>query len=125
MTAENKKLVQENEARFQNAQAAWIQSNYKDDKAWAIMWGCVYLACENMCKSKGKGIVIPHLEEKAMDATCKVMAKIKNGEVIGKLSSFCYFPVIEQLYNKNLQFEERTISYEAWQEFQYVEEEKR
>ena len=61
MTAENKKLVQENEAKFQNAQRAWIQSNHKDDKAWATMWTCIYLACENMCKSKGKGIVIPNL----------------------------------------------------------------
>lgn len=124
MTAENKKLVQENEAKFQNAQRAWIQSNHQDDKAWATMWTCIYLACENMCKSKGKGIVIPNLEEKALDATCRVISKIKAGAVVEKLSSFCYFPVIEQLYNKNLQLEERTISYEAWQEFQYAEEEK-
>lgn len=123
---ESKKICKENEEAFQKAwYLYWHQETTKAgmEKQKLMMWNCVYLCCENMCKSKGKGIVIPNLEEKAMDATIKVMAKVQNGFRPQKLSSYCYFPVIEQLYNKQVQKIEKELSYEAWQEWQYAEEE--
>lgn len=88
------------------------------------MWMMVNDCCSNIAKSKLKGVKCPDFDGKVMDATIKCMEKIINGEDPEKLSSFCYFPVIGIIWDRKLQKEERTISFEAWQDWQYAEENK-
>ena len=88
------------------------------------MWVMVNDCCSNIAKSKLKGVKCPDFDGKVMDATIKCMEKIINGEDPEKLSSFCYFPVIGIIWDRKLQKEERTISFEAWQDWQYAEENK-
>ena len=88
------------------------------------MWAMVNDCCSNIAKSKLKGVKCPDFDGKVMDATIKCMEKISNGEDPSKLSSFCYFPVIGIIWDRKLQKEERTISWEAWQDWQYAEENK-
>lgn len=92
--------------------------------SWDLMWMMVNDCCSNIAKSKLKGVKCPDFEGKVMDATIKCMEKINNGEDPAKLSSFCYFPVIGVIWDRKLQKEERTISWEMWQAYQYAEEEK-
>ena len=92
--------------------------------SWDLMWMMVNDCCSNIAKSKLKGVKCPDFDGKVMDATIKCMEKIINGEDPEKLSSFCYFPVIGIIWDRKLQKEERTISFEAWQDWQYAEENK-
>lgn len=87
------------------------------------MWFMVQDCCSNIAKSKLKGVICPDFDGKVMDATLKCMQKIKGGEDPEKLSSFCYFPVIGVIWDRKLQKEERTISYEAWLACEYAKEE--
>lgn len=87
------------------------------------MWYLVSDCCSNIAKSKLNGVKCPDFDGKIMDATIKCMEKIRDGTNPRKLSSFCYFPVIGVIWDRKLQKEERTISYEAWQEYQYASEE--
>ena len=92
--------------------------------SWDLMWMMVNDCCSNIAKSKLKGVKCPDFDGKVMDATIKCMEKIINGEDPEKLSSFCYFPVIGIIWDRKLQKEERTISWEMWQDSQYAEENK-
>ena len=92
--------------------------------SWNLMWYMVSDCCSNIAKSRLKGVKCPDFEGKILDATIKCMEKIKSGEDPKKLSSFCYFPVIGIIWDRKLQKEERTISLEAWQDFQYAREEE-
>jgi hypothetical protein len=96
----------------------------QSDKSWNLMWMMVSDCCSNIAKSKLKGIICPDFEGKVTDATIKCMQKIMEGDNPLKLSSFCYWPVVGVIYDRKLQKEERTISYEAWQEYTYAEENK-
>lgn len=96
----------------------------QSNNSWNLMWMMVSDCCSNIAKSKLKGIICPDFEGKVTDATIKCMQKIMEGENPGKLSSFCYWPVVGVIYDRKLQKEERTISYEAWQEYTYAEENK-
>lgn len=100
-------------------------SRYRDTgskTSWNLMWYMVSDCCSNIAKSKLKGVVCPDFEGKVTDATIKCMEKIMEGENPGKLSSFCYYPVIGVIWDRKLQKEERTISYEAWAECEYAKE---
>lgn len=92
------------------------------DTSWNLMWYMVNDCCSNIAKSKIKGVVCPDFEGKVTDATIKCMEKIMEGENPVKLSSFCYYPVIGVIWDRKLQKEERTISYEAWQEHEFAKE---
>ena len=91
----------------------------QDKRAWDNMWLYVHECCSNLTKSKSKGLIIPDFNGKVTDATIKVMEKIKDGTDPKRLSSFCYLYVIGVIYNRKLQKEERTFSYEQWLEYQY------
>lgn len=93
-------------------------------KSWDEMWGLVHFACSNIAKSKLKGVKCPEFEGKVLDATIKCMEQIQGGINPKALSAFCYYPVIGVIWDRKLQKEERTISYEAWQEYQYAKEEE-
>ena len=103
--------IKEKELEFQEAQKNW--NIFKDLKSWNIMWFRVFDCCKNIAKTKANGIVLPDLEEKCLDATCKIMQKIKDGYNINKLSSFCYLWVIGELYNKKIQKWERSLDIET------------
>lgn len=94
----------------------------ENKRSWDRMWFMVQDCCSNIAKSKLKGVICPDFDGKIMDATLKCMQKIKDGEDPGKLSSFCYFPVIGVIWDRKLQKEERTISYEMWQSCEYAKE---
>ena len=94
----------------------------ENKKSWDRMWFMVQDCCSNIAKSKLKGVICPDFDGKVMDATIKCMQKIKGGEDPEKLSSFCYFPVIGVIWDRKLQKEERTISYEAWLACEYAKE---
>lgn len=87
------------------------------------MWMAVQFCCSNLAKKLLKGVKAPDFEGKVLDATIKCMDKINNGEMPQKLSSFCYWPVFGVLYDRKLQKEERTISYEAWCSYELAKEE--
>lgn len=90
--------VLQNEDNFQAALYEYRLNESK--KAWDMMFICVQKACENIAKSKAYGIRIVDLEGKVLDATCKIMNKIKDGVNPDKLSSYCYLWVIGELYSK-------------------------
>lgn len=115
-------VPKECEERFQMELTLYRLDGNK--KSWDRMWLLVNDCCSNLAKSKLKGIICPEFEGKVMDATIKCMEKIQKGENPKKLSSFCYFPVIGVIWDRKLQKEERTISWEGWQEYQLAEENK-
>lgn len=100
---EKKEKVEENEKLFQEA---------FDKGDWDTMWMCVLFACKNICKSKANGIVINDLDEKALDATIRVMEKIKTGFRPDKLSSTVYLYCIGRLYDKKAIRFERSLSFD-------------
>ena len=115
-------IPKECEQQFQIELKRYRATNSKT--SWDLMWAMVNDCCSNIAKSKLKGVKCPDFDGKVMDATIKCMEKISNGEDPSKLSSFCYFPVIGIIWDRKLQKEERTISWEAWQDWQYAEENK-
>lgn len=94
----------------------------ENKRSWEQMWLMVQDCCSNIAKSKLKGVICQDFDGKVLDATLKCMQKIKDGEDPEKLSSFCYFPVIGVIWDRKLQKEERTISYEMWQACEYAKE---
>ena len=113
-------MLKECEEQFQKELTTYRFNGSK--RSWELMWHLVYDCCSNIAKSKLKGIKCPNFEGKVTDATIKCMQKIKDGEDPGKLSSFCYFPVIGVIWDRKLQKEERTISYETWLACEYAKE---
>lgn len=102
---ESKKRVALNEKRFQDA---WDEG---DDET---LWLSVKEACKNIILSKCYKIRVPDVDDKVMDATMKVMERIKRDNVRpDKLSSFCYLYCIGVLYNKKTQKWERNIDIET------------
>lgn len=92
----------------------WHQETTKEGqkKAWDRMFYLVNNACEACCKIKARGIRIPDLEGKALDATCKIMEGIGNGRRPRKILSYVYLYCIGQLYNKRHIEWERSQSFE-------------
>lgn len=105
MGSSTKAIVEQKEAAFQECLKEYDSNPNK--KTWDALWPFVQDACMNMAKSKCWGIKVLNLEDKVMDATIKIMQKIKEGTRPEKLSSFCYLYVIGQLWNVKLQREER------------------
>lgn len=110
MKEENKEIVKKKEEEFQEALREYRVSGSKE--ARDSIFFLVFDACMNIAKSKANGIVINDLEEKALNATCKIFSKILEGENPRRLSSFCYLYVIGALYNK------KTIRWERFQSFE-------
>ena len=99
--------VIENQNRFSTAYSDWIRAKNNNDaeyakKCWDVMFLCVQLACENVCKSKAYGIHVDDLEGKALDAACNCMNKLSTFTTIEEcpvLSSWVYLYSIGQLWN--------------------------
>lgn len=83
-------------------------------ESWHRMWPLVQSAVSNIMKSKLKGIIAEDFEGKVIEATLRVMTKIKQGTNPEKLSSFVYFPIIEVLYNKKQVFHDQCISLDEY-----------
>lgn len=99
-------VVKENEQKFQDAY------NKKD---WDTMWICVYFACLNIGKSKCNGIRVEDLEGKCLDATIKIMKRIKEGIHPSRLSSYCYLFTIGELWSKkHRRWEEQSVSFDGY-----------
>lgn len=98
MRVETKAIVEQKEAAFQKCLKEYDSNPNK--KTWDPLWSYVYDACLNIGKSKCYGLRVQNLEDKCLDATMKVMKKIKEGTRPEKLSSFCYLYVIGVIYNK-------------------------
>ena len=97
---------------FYEAYNSWKETNNK--KFWDIMFIEVLNCCTSQAKSKARGIVMPDLEGKAIDATCKAMDRIKKDlPDIKSLTNFCYWYVIGAVYDRPTKFAERCVSYEA------------
>mgnify|MGYP003397621523 CR=1 FL=1 len=97
---------------FYKAYKSWLDTNNK--KYWDIMFIEVLNCCTSQCKKKAKGIILPDLEGKAIDATCKVMQKIQDSRPdIKSITSFCYWYVVGAVYDRPTAFYERCVSYEA------------
>lgn len=114
--------VEENESLFQKHIQLFRAGNPKSSE---IVWECVRFCCANIIKSQGvkKGAIFPDLDDKIMESTCRVMKKIIEGNTDPrKLSSFCYLYVIGVIYDRKLQKEEKTISWELWQSYKLKEE---
>lgn len=97
---------------FYNAYSEWLKTSQK--KFWDIMFMEVLNCCESQAKKKAKGIVLPDLEGKSLDAACKAMEKIqKELPDIKSLTNFCYWYVVGAVYDRPTAFHERCVSYEA------------
>lgn len=108
-------------SRFYEAYERWLEDGNKQD--WDIMWIEVNNCLMSQAKKKAKGIRIPEMDERIMDATIKAMVKItKKREEIRNLTNYLYFFVVDGLYNRKLQRQDKEISLEAWLEFEYRED---
>lgn len=117
----SKEELKEHEDLFQEYQRHYRDFGDKEssDKCFYFIYDCV----KNTALKKAKGKVIPDLDEVVMDATLDIFNKWKNKPVdINKLSSFCYYPLIQRMYDKNKQITDREVSLEAWLEYEYKEE---
>lgn len=104
-----KEEIKQREEDFQVLQNEYFTKNSKS--AWDKMWFFAYDACLFSAKKQLK-VKTEDLEGKVMNATCDVMTKIKNGEVVQKLSNFVYWYVKARLYDKKLQKNEQCLSYD-------------
>lgn len=102
--------IQKKEKGFQIALSKYRQ--FGDRNSYEAMWSFVIDCCSNIAKKKLKGIKINDLHDKIMDSQADVMAKIESGQNPLKMSSFCYYPVINALYNKKVQREDKNLSVE-------------
>lgn len=97
---------------FYNAYNKWLET--KEKCFWDTMFFEVIKCCESQAKKKAKGIILPDLEGKSIDAACKAMQKIKDTlPDIKSLTNFCYWYVIGTIYDRPTAFHERCVSYEA------------
>ena len=123
MKEENKETVKEKERAFQEALREYRVSGSKE--AWDSVFFLVFDACKNIAKSKANGIVINDLEEKALNATCKVCKNIKEGVNPKKLSSYCYLFTIGEIWSKKAIRWERSQSFEeAFDNYKYYRNEE-
>ena len=110
-------------SKFYAAYTLWLVNENKH--SWDTMWFEVNNCLMSQAKLKAKGIRIPDLEGRIMDATIKAMDKIqKDKPDIKNLTNWLYFFMIDGIYNRKLQKIDREISWEAWQAYQYAEENK-
>lgn len=107
----SKEEINEREREFQLLQDEYFTTHSKE--SWDLMWTYVYDACSNSAKKQLK-VFTEDFDGKVLNATCDVMNKIKDGERIGKLSSFVYWYVKGRLYDKKVQFAERCLSYDYY-----------
>lgn len=114
--------LKECEGRFQMELTLYRLDGNK--RSWDKMWELVHFCCSNLAKLKLKGVRCPEFDGKVMDATIKCMELIKGGQNPKALSAFCYYPVIGVIWDRKLQKEERTISFEAWQDYELAREEQ-
>ena len=114
--------LKECEGRFQTELTLYRLDGNK--RSWDKMWELVHFCCSNLAKLKLKGVRCPEFDGKVMDATIKCMELIKGGQNPKALSAFCYYPVIGVIWDRKLQKEERTISFEAWQDYELAREEQ-
>lgn len=109
----SKQEIQQQEIDFQKHLLEYRETG--STEAWHKMWPLVQSAVSNIMKSKLKGVTVEDFEGKVIEATMKVMSKIKEkGTNPEKLSSFVYFPIIEVLYNKKQVFADQCISLEEY-----------
>ena len=99
---------------------AAFQTAY-DNNDWETIWNCVIDCCKNIMLSKCKGIVVRDIDDKALEAACKVITKIKEGERPKKLSSFCYLYAIGVLWNKKERMWDRCVDYQDFSNVFYTE----
>ena len=111
MKEENKEIVKKKEEEFQEALREYRVSGSKE--ARGSIFFLVFDACLNIAKSKANGIVINDLEEKALDATCKIFEKILEGVNPEKLSSYCYLPTIGEIWSKKAIRWDRSVSFDG------------
>ena len=106
---------------FYEAYSHWLEN--EDKPSWDTMWFEINNCIMSQAKIKAKGIRIPELEGRMMDATIKAMDKIKTQKPdIRNLTNWLYFFVIDGLYNRKLQRIDKEISYESWILCEYAEE---
>ena len=110
-----------NNSKFYAAYTLWLVNENKS--SWDTMWFEVNNCLLSQAKKKAKGIVIPDLEGRIMDATIKAMDKIQRDKPdIKNLTKYLYFFMIDGLYNRKLQRIDKEISLEAWQNYDYAED---
>ena len=105
-------IVEQKEAAFQECLSRYDLNPTKQN--WDALWPFVLDACMNMAKSKCYGVKVLNLDDKVLDATIKIMEKIKDGIRPRKLSSYCYLYVIGQLWNIKLQRQEKEIDIDSF-----------
>ena len=116
-------MLTKDQIKQQESDFQMYLTEYRDTgstEAWHRMWPLVQSAVSNIMKSKLKGITVEDFDGKVIEATLKVMTKIRDKNMDPqKLSSFVYFPVIEVLYNKKQQFNDKCYSLDAYTEQSY------
>jgi hypothetical protein len=90
----------------------------RSKEIWDKMFLILMDIAISLCKKKAKGIKIPDLESKALDATIYSMDLIKRGKgpsrKLNSLYAWLNSQVIAELYNAKLQTVEREISLDVF-----------
>lgn len=125
-----KEILKQEEEEFYRIQEDYLKTGSK--QSWDKMFFAINKAIEASVKKKLKGVLGTRsdLYDLVMDATCKVMNRYKNtdkypeGYRIKFLLTAAHFAAQEILYNPKQQRLDMELSYEAYQEYQYAQEEK-
>lgn len=113
--------LSEQEQAFQDAYQRWEDSNYTDKQAWDIMWFRVRECCHSIAKKLCTGVYNPHLEDRADEAVCYYMNRIKRDKIRPrKLSSWCYLGTKGMLYKRKYQYEDAEMSFESYEKYEEI-----
>lgn len=101
--------VTEQESIFQEALCNWELT--KEKKYWDIMWLRVYECCRSIALRIAPGK--PMVEERALDATIKIMDRIERlKKHPAKLSAYCYLPTLGEVQGPKAVKEDRESYFE-------------
>lgn len=109
--------ISERNKEFLDAWAKWSET--KEKRYWDIMFIRVYDACLQAVKGHLKccfSMDDDDLADKAVEATCRFMEKIKNNSVTlegvsgSSLSAFVHYPVLEAVYGPTTRRADNEVS---------------
>lgn len=110
----------EQEGLFQYYMNLWVETGLK--KYWDQMFLRVIECCRAIAIKKAPGKRL--LDERSLSAACIVMDRIERLKVRpNKLSSYCYWPVIECIQGKKAMYEDQELQiHEEYKETMINEE---
>lgn len=107
-----RKEPSEQELEFQTAYSKWIVDG--DKSSYKVMWIRVKECCNAIASKLLNGLYTSTFDDRVMDATMKCMEDIINGEHPKKLSSYCYWPVVNAVWGPKAKKEDQEECYDNY-----------